>query len=307
MSALGNMLRKLAVLMGRVQFDKELDEEIAFHREQIEDELRDRGMSAEQAHYAAMRQFGNSTRMKERCREVTGFRLETVAQDVRFSMRQMGRNPGFAMTAVVMLALGLGASTAIFGFVDAALIQPLPYGQPNRLVDVAESETVIPRSNLSRYDYEDWERMNHSLASLDVYGPTGFLLRLGSVTEPVPAARVSAGFFHTLGVQPILGRDFRPGEDQPGRPKIAMLPYGTWKQRFGGRTDVIGQTVTLSGEQYTIVGVLPKSFAFAPVGVLSSGCRCWIAADANSVGVATIYMAWGGSRMESRLRRRGPI
>jgi macrolide transport system ATP-binding/permease protein len=170
MRALGKMLRKLAALTGRMRFDDELDEEMAFHKEQIEQELRDRGMSAVEAHYAAMRQFGNSTRMKERSNDVLRFRLETVTQDVRFAARQMGRNPGFALTAVLMLALGMGVSTAIFGFVDAALIEPLPYAQPNRLVAVDESESAFPRSNLSRYDYDDWKRMNHSLASLDVYG-----------------------------------------------------------------------------------------------------------------------------------------
>jgi len=264
MSAWGRFLRKLAALTGRARFDGELDEEMAFHREQIEAELRDRGMGADEARYAATRQFGNATRMKERSHEVIRLRMETVAQDVRFAVRQMGRNPGFALTAVLMLALGMGASTAIFGFVNAALIQPLPYAQPNRLVAVDESETAFPRSNLSRYDYDDWKRMNHTLASLDVYNGTGYLLRMGPVAEPVPAARVSAGFFHTLGVQPILGRDFRPGEDAPGQPKIVMLPYGTWKTRFDGRRDVIGQQVSLSGDEYTIVGVLPRSFAFAP-------------------------------------------
>jgi macrolide transport system ATP-binding/permease protein len=263
MSALNRLVRKLAALIRRARFDSELDEEMAFHREQIEKELLDHGMTVEGARYAAMRQFGNSIRLKEQSHEAMSFRLETVAQDVRFAVRQIGRNPGFAVTAVLMLALGMGASTAIFGFVDAALIQPLPYGQPNRLVAVDESEAVFPRSNLSRDDYEDWKQMNHTLASLDVYRGTGFLLRLGSVAEPVPAARVSAGFFHTLGVQPILGRDFHLGEDQPGQPKSVMLPFGTWKQRFGGRADVIGQTVSLSGEEYTIVGVLPRSFAFA--------------------------------------------
>lgn len=251
-------------MTNRARFNAELSEEIAFHQRQIEKELRDRGMKAEEAHDAAMRQFGNCTRVKERSYEVRSFRLETVIQDVRFSVRQLGRNPAFAMTAVLILALGMGGSMAIFGFVDAALIQPLPYRQPNRLVDVMESEAVFSRSNLSRYDYEDWARMNHSLASLDVYAGTGFLLRMGQVAEPVPGARVSSGFFHTLGVDPILGRDFLPREDQPEQAKIVMLQYGTWKKRFGGRSDVIGQTVDLSGEEYTIVGVLPQSFAFAP-------------------------------------------
>jgi predicted permease len=264
MTMLAELLRKLAARTARTAFDRELEEEMAFHREQIEQELRDRGMSAKEAHYGAMRQFGNSTRIKEQSREVLNFRMETVVQDVRFSLRQLPRSRGFAVTAVLMLAIGMGASTAIFGFVDAALIQPLPYEQPNRLVDVAESAAVVPRSNLSRYDYEDWTRMNHTLASLDVYAGTGFLLRVGSVAEPVPAARVSGGFFQTLGIRPMLGRNFRTGEDQPGQPKVVMLPYGTWTQRFNRRPDVIGQTVSLSGEMYTIVGVLPRTFAFAP-------------------------------------------
>lgn len=261
---LTQLLRKLAALVARTAFNRELDEEMAFHREQIEEELRARGMTAKEARYAAMRQFGNSTQIRERSHDVMSFRLETVVQDVRFSLRQMARNPGFAVTAVLMLAIGMGASTAIFAFVDAALIQPLAYEQPDRLVDVGESAAILPRSNLSRYDYEDWKGMNHTLASLDVYAGTGFLLRMGSVSEPIPAARVSAGFFQTLGVQPILGRDFRSSEDQPGQPKVVMLPYGTWKQRFRGEPDVIGHTVSLSGEEYTIVGVLPRSFAFAP-------------------------------------------
>ena len=272
MNALIKLLRKLAALTTRTRFSEELDEEMAFHREQIERELRDRGMSGEEAHYAARRQFGNSTRLKERSQEAMTFRFETVVQDARFALRQMARNRGFAVTAVLMLALGIGASTAIFGFVDAALIRPLPYAQPSRLMAVDEAETVFPRSPLSRYDYEDWKRMNQTLSSLDVYTGTGFLLRMGPVAEPVPTARVSAGFFHTLGVRPMLGRDFHPGEDQPGQPKVVMLPYGTWKRRFGGRQDVIGKTLSLSGEQYTIVGVLPQSFAFAP----QSTAQFWV-------------------------------
>ncbi len=256
--------RRVAALFRRERFAGELEEEMAFHREQIARDLQTGGMTAAEAQYAASRQFGNAARMGDQSHEVVGFRAETVAQDVRFALRQMRKNPGFAVTAVAMLALGIGASTAIFGFVDAALIRPLPYAQPNRLVAVDEAETVFPRSNLSRDDYDDWKRMNTSLASLDVYNGTGYLLEMGAVSEPVPAARVSAGFFRTLGVEPILGRNFRDGEDQPGQPKIAMLPYGTWKTRFGGRRDVIGQTVKLSGALYTIVGVLPQSFSFGP-------------------------------------------
>jgi macrolide transport system ATP-binding/permease protein len=264
MNALVRWLRKTALLFRRREFDQDLQEEMAFHREQTAKEFEAAGTTPEAARYAAMRQFGNATLLQERSREVVQFRAETVVQDLRFALRQLRRSPGLALTAVLVLALGIGASTAIFAFVDAVLIRPLPYAAPNRLVDVDESEAVFPRSNISRDDYEDWKRLNTTLQSLEVYGGTGFLLRAGSLSEPVPAARVSDGFFRTLGVTPFLGRDFRPGEDKPGQPRIAMLSYGTWMKRFGGRRNVIGETISLSGEAYTIVAVLPRSFAFAP-------------------------------------------
>ena len=259
-------LRKAGLLFSRGRFRRELEEEMAFHRAEAERDLVDGGMKAETARTAAARRFGNTTRLREQSEEVVGFRVETVGQDLKFAVRQLRKNPGFGVTAVLILALGMGVSTAIFSFVDAALVQPLPFERPNRLVDVDENALVFPRSNLSREDYEDWKRMNTTLSSLEVYTGTGFLLRMGATIEPIPAARVSDGFFRTLGVKPVLGRDFLPGEDQPGRAKIVLLSYGGWKKRFGGRADVIGQTVNLSGDAYTIVGVLPASASYAPRG-----------------------------------------
>jgi macrolide transport system ATP-binding/permease protein len=259
-------LRKAGLLVGRGRFRRELEEEMAFHRAEAARELVDGGMKAEAARTAAARQFGNTTRLREQSEEVVGFRVETVWQDARYAARQLRKNPGFGVTAVLILALGMGVSTAIFSFVDAALVQPLPFEKPNRLVDLDERAVVFPRSNLSREDYEDWKRMNTTLSSLEVYTGTGFLLRMGATTEPIPAARVSDGFFRTLGIKPVLGRDFLPGEDQPGRAKIVLLSYGGWQKRFGGRADVIGQTVNLSGDAYTIVGVLPATASYAPRG-----------------------------------------
>jgi macrolide transport system ATP-binding/permease protein len=264
MNAMVRWLRKTALLFRRREFDQDLREEMTFHREQTAKEFEAAGATPEAARYAAVRQFGNATLLQERSREVVQFRAETVVQDLRFALRQLRRSPGLALTAILVLALGIGASTAIFAFVDAVLIRPLPFADSNRLVDVDESEAVFPRSNLSREDYEDWKRLNTTLQSLEAYGGTGFLLRAGSLSEPVPAARVSDGFFRTLGVTPFLGRDFRPGEDKPGQPRIAMLSYGTWMKRFGGRRDVIGESISLSGEAYTIVAVLPRGFSFAP-------------------------------------------
>jgi predicted permease len=259
--------KKLSMLIGRKRFSGELDEEMAFHREQAAQEFAASGMTPEAARYAAIRQFGNATRAKEHAHEVVGFRVETVVQDLRFSLRQLRLNLGFALTAIVILALGMGVSVAIFGFVDAALLEPLPYASPNRLMDVAENSTAHTRSNLSRDDYDDWKRLNRSFTSLDAYTGTGYLLRTPSGVVPVPAARVSDGFFRTLGVKPTLGRNFLPGEDRPGGQKILMLNYGTWLTRYGGRQDIVGQVVRLDDESYTIVGVLPREFSFAPRGL----------------------------------------
>jgi len=192
--------------------------------------------------------------------------MENVVQDIRYALRQLRKSPGFSVTAILILAVGIGASAAIFGFVDAALIKPLPYKDPARLVDVAESGGMWPRSNLSYANFIDWKKLNEVFSSFDAYNQSGYLLRTATGAEPVPGVQVSSGFFRTLGVAPILGRDFHDGEDQLQAPKTAILSYSTWQKRYGGREDVIGETVTLSGTPHTIVGVLPESFQFAPQG-----------------------------------------
>src|SRR5580698_191383 len=173
--------------------------------------------------------------------------MNGLVQDLRYAFRQLRKSPGFACTAVLILALGIGASVAIFGFVDAALIKPLPYPNPNRLVDVTESAAMIPHANLSYPDYLDWKRLNRVFSSMEVYTGGGYLLRTAAGTEPVPG----------------LSRDFYTGEDLPSAPRTVILSYATWQKRFGGRKDVTGETVTLSGIPYAIVGVLPQDFQFA--------------------------------------------
>jgi len=273
MNFMTRFLKKLSMLFGRRRFGAELEEEMAFHREQAERELISGGVPVEVARYAAKQQFGNATRLKERSHEVIGFSVETVMQDLRFAIRQLRRNPGFATTAILILALGIGASVAIFAFVDAALIKPLPYSNPRTIVHVTEKDPAAPHVNISYLDYLDWKRMNSGLSSLDVFGGWFTLLNTPTGTEPVRGERVSAGFFRTLGVKPTLGRDFQSGEDAAGGPNLVILSYGTWRRRFGGRADMIGQSVMLSGEAHTVIGVLPKDFQFA----LSSDAEFWAA------------------------------
>jgi predicted permease len=192
--------------------------------------------------------------------------MNGLTQDLRYALRQLRKSPGFACTAILILSLGIAASVSIFGFVDAALIKPLPYPNPNRLVDVTESAAMFPRANLSYPDYLDWKRLNQVFSSMDVYTGNGYLLRTSTGTEPVPGERVSDGFFRTLGIVPMLGRDFYVGEDLPGAPRTILLTFASWQKRFGGRKDVIGETISLSGTPNTIIGVLPQDFQFAPGG-----------------------------------------
>jgi predicted permease len=262
----GTIFHKLSLLVHRNRFRNEMDEEMAFHREQAEKKFRAEGMNEESAHYAAARQFGNVTRLRERSEQFVAFRIETVFQDLHFAFRQLRRNPGFTLAAILILALGFGISVTIFGFVDAALLRPIPYPHPDRLVAVYEVTAQLPSSEISRLDYEDWKRRNTTLRSLDVWTYSSDLLRHGETSERVSAALASSGFFHTLGVQPVLGRDFLPSEDLPGSAKVVILTYATWQKRFGGRADVIGQSVNLSGNSYTIIGVLPEDSVFAPRG-----------------------------------------
>jgi predicted permease len=263
MKGFTRFMKKLSLLFGRKRFSGDLDEEMAFHREQAAKEFVSNGMTPEAARYAAMRQFGNAMRLKEKSHEEVGFKMETVVQDLRFALRQLRKNPGFACVAIAILALGIGASVAIFAFVDAALIKPLPYPDPTRLVAVNESSAGFPRNNLSYADYLDWKRMNSVFSSLEVFNRTGWVLKTPTGTESIPGVRVSAGFFATLGIRPMLGRDFRAGEDVAGASAVVMLSYRTWQRRYGGRADVVGEVVNLSGVSHTVVGVLPEDFQFA--------------------------------------------
>jgi macrolide transport system ATP-binding/permease protein len=192
MNVISRFLRKLSILLGRKRFGGELDEEMAFHRQQAEIEFIAGGMTPEGARYAAMRQFGNATKLREQSHEVVGFKMETVVQDLRFALRQLRKNPGFAMTAILILALGIGATVAIFAFVDAALIKPLPYPEPTRLVALNESTDLFPRNNLSYPDYVDWKRMNTAFSSMEVF--TGRAGKRRILSDTGNSANAGAGF-----------------------------------------------------------------------------------------------------------------
>jgi len=192
--------------------------------------------------------------------------LDGLRRDLRFALRQLRKTPGFTVTAILVLALGICASVAIFAFVDAALVKPLPYRAPARLIGVYEFNGLHERSNLSYLDYLDWKKRNTVFSSLDIYQSNSFTLTTPAGGEPVRAARISDGFFRTLGVTPVLGRDFHEGEDLVSATPTALISYSTWQQRYGGKRDVLGQMAILDDTPTVIIGVLPRDFHFAPTG-----------------------------------------
>ena len=258
---------RLAGLVSRGRRERAFDEELASHLQMhIDDNLR-AGMTAEDARRNALLRLGGLESTRQAYRERSSVPVvEHLGQDLRFALRQLAKTPGFTATAILTLALGMGAAVAIYAFVDSALVEPLPYPDPTRLVNVTETTPQIPRASLSYPDYLDWKRLNTVFSSLDVHIGRGHALSTPTGLELVPGARVTDGFFRTLGVAPVLGRDFRAGEDLAGQPDTIIISYAAWQARFGGRRDVIGQTVTLSGAPHTIVGVLPERFQFAPQG-----------------------------------------
>jgi macrolide transport system ATP-binding/permease protein len=245
----------------------DLKEEIESHIKMATADRVARGESPVEARRAALREFGNVPLVADVTRERWGsLRLELLMQDFRFALRQLARNQGFAFMAIAVLTLGFGASVAIFAFVDAALIEPMPYADPTRLVSVYEVAPSCPLCNVSFQNYLDWKKSDLPFSSMQVWGWASYLVKTPDGTEPVRGARVSDGFYRTLGVKPILGRDFYPGEDLPGAPRTILVSYDTWKRRFGGNSRIVGQTITLSNLAYTIIGVLPPDFHFAPLG-----------------------------------------
>jgi len=264
---------QIKALWKRPQLDRDLDDEIAFHLAMREEKNRAAGIDATEALHAARRQFGNFTQTKDRSRDMWTFpSAENILRDVRFGFRVLVKNPGFTSIAILTLALGIGANTAIFSFVYAALLRPLPYSQPAQLITLGcyrpQQSTPDPLDNwvVSYPDYVDWAHQSTAFQSLAGFSGDGFIYRGNGESQLINGAQSTTNFFSTLGVTPFLGRDFAPGEDIASGPKVAMLTYGFWLTQFGGDRNVLGRSMQLDENSVTIIGVLPRNFEFAPQG-----------------------------------------
>src|SRR5215467_13210968 len=270
-----DLIFRLRSLFRRQAVESEIEAELHFHMErQIEKYVRS-GLAREEAARRARLEFGGYEQVKEEHRDARGVSLiEILVRDIRFGFRTLRSNLGFSIVAILTLALGIGANTAIFSVVYAALLRQLPYLHPNRLITLSEERPqegkaaqANPRIwNASYPDYLDWKRDSKSFESLAGFSGDAFTLHGAGEAELVFAAQATINFFSTLGVKPFLGRDFAVGEDIAAGPKVAILPYGTWMRRFGGDPQIIGRSIQLDDKSVSVIGVLPRDFEFAPRG-----------------------------------------
>jgi putative ABC transport system permease protein len=257
-------IARLTGLFRKDRLEEELNEELRAHLEMLVEENLGKGMSPKEARNAALRSFGGVEQVKEGYREQRGLPLiETFIQDLRYALRQLRRNPGFTAVAVLTLALGIGANTAIFSVVYATLFRLLPFKDPGRLVYVwsAEKARGIPQSTVSVPDFLDWRRENRVFAGLAARSGGNFNLSGGTEPFEVRGLYVTADFFSVLGVQPILGRTFSPDEEVWGKNGVVILSHRLWTRAFGRDPAVLNRQVTLDAQSYTVIGVMPAAFS----------------------------------------------
>jgi predicted permease len=188
--------------------------------------------------------------------------MPTFVQDVRFGLRTLAKNPGFTAVALLALALGIGANTAIFSVVNGVLLHPLPYPQPERLMMIYEKTADFSQSSVSYPDFLDWQRENHSFTDMACFRRNDFNFTGSGQPEHLEGEHVSAGLLPVLDVNPFLGRNFLPQEDREGAGGVVILAYSLWQKRFGGDSQILGRTLTLNAKSYTVIGVLPPDFRF---------------------------------------------
>ncbi len=242
--------------------DSDFDQEVQSHLELLADRFVAQGMSREAAAAAARRQFGNTTLLQEKRRELrTLVSLEDLGRDLRHALRSLGRSRAFAAVAIAMLALGIGATTAIFSIVDGVLLRPLPFANANRLVTLGDQVNGGDWGPVSCPEVVIYPRDTRSFQSLGGYGSTSFGLSGIGQAAQINAARMTPSVFSALGVAPLMGRVFTAQEDQQ-KEQVAVLSYATWKSRFNSDPHILGRKILLDRKPYVIIGVMPRNFEF---------------------------------------------
>jgi putative ABC transport system permease protein len=264
---------RLRSLFRRAQADQELDDELCDHLERKTEEYVAQGMTHEEARRRARLDLAGIEQTKERCRDARRMNwIQDLTQDTRYGFRMLRKNPGFTTVAVLTLALGIGANTAIFSVVNGVLLRPLAYKDSDRLVQLIghDQKRGVDFDWVSFANFHDWAEQSKSFQYMAAYKFHVFNLTNVSQAQVLFGIKVSASLLPTLGAEPILGRNFRAEEDEPGRDHEVILIYDTWRQLFGANPQIIGKTLTLNDELCTVIGVMPVSFNFPPTVPVTS-------------------------------------
>jgi putative ABC transport system permease protein len=260
--------------MRKKQIDRELTEEVSSYVELLTEKKMKQGMNERDARRAAMVELGGVEQVKEEVRAGrTGVALETFFQDLRYGLRSLRKKPGFALTAVIALALGIGANSAIFSVINGVLLRSLAYRDPGTIVMVWEKSLRGGRTqnSVSPANFLDWKKQSSSFEQIAASWDTRANLTSGGEPEEIQIQKVSADFFPVLGVPPELGRSFVRQEETPGTEPVVILGHDLWQSRFAGNRAIVGQTVTMSGRNFTVIGVMPPGFHF-----LNTQIKAWM-------------------------------
>jgi predicted permease len=253
-------LSRLASLLRRRRLDDRLDDEVSFHIDMLAQDHVRRGMPEAEARAAALRSFGGVIQMKESYRDQRGVPLvDNLLQDARYSIRSFLRTPGFTAAALITLALGIGANSAIFSVVNAVLLQPLPYSEPERIVQMYRNSGGLWKGHTAKR-FQFFKDNMRSFEAFAAWRGTAFNLASGDNAEYVDAIAVSHEYFRVFGSTPLYGRTFEAHEDLPNGPDVAILRHSLWRRMFAANPAVVGTAVTLAGKTFTIVGVMPEGF-----------------------------------------------
>src|ERR1700730_15051018 len=196
--------------------------------------------------------------------------METLLQDRRYGFRMLAKNPGFTAVAVVTLALGIGANTALFSVINGVLLSPLPFPQPDRLVTLHENKPNFEGGSVSYPNFRDWRRESHTFSSLALARTYAFSLTGTGEAEQVSGEFISSDFFSVLGMKPVMGRTFTEDEERVGVGPVALISAGLWQRKFSSAPDILGKNITLDGRDYTIAGVIPAGFHLSIPGFVDS-------------------------------------
>jgi len=257
----------LRSLFRRDSVERELDAELRFHLEAQIQENRAAGMSDEEARYTAVRTIGPITQVKQEVREMcSGMLLQRFGQELRYAVRTLLKSPAFAMLSILTLSLGIGVNTAMFSVLNGVLLRPLAYRNPDRLVtmysEVPRISRAYPELPVSAYYVAEWRKQAQTIEGVGALSSSSLNLGGSGDPERLNCVRMSANLFELLGVQPQLGRNFLPGEDEATKSHVAILSDGLWKRRFASNPNILNSTIQLNGESYSVVGVMATDFRF---------------------------------------------